>query len=64
MQSLIVRYKQIQRDFFVAFCEWTSEDTAGMVCTAALQVNAGRSVTYNCFRYSFGVIPYFFLNTF
>lgn len=41
-QSFIVGYTQIQGNIFVAFCEWTSEATAGMVCTAALQVNAGR----------------------
>ena len=29
-------HPQIQRDFFVAFCEWISEETVGMVCTAAL----------------------------
>lgn len=42
MQIHIVGYTQTKRDFFVAFCEWTSEGSAGMVCTAALQVNAGR----------------------
>lgn len=41
-QSFTVGYTQTKGNFFVAFCEWTSEDTAGMVCTAALQVNAGR----------------------
>lgn len=35
-QSFTVGYTQIQRDFFVAFCEWISEETVSMVCTAAL----------------------------
>lgn len=29
-QSLIVKYRRIQEDFFVAFCEWIFEDTADM----------------------------------
>ena len=41
-QSFIVGYTQIQGNIFVAFCEWTSGETAGIVCTAALQVNTGR----------------------
>lgn len=42
MKIHIVGYTQTKGNFFVAFCEWTFEETAGMVCTAALQVNAGR----------------------
>lgn len=36
MQSFIIGYTQTKGNFFVVFCEWISEETVGMVCTAAL----------------------------
>lgn len=39
---LIVGYDQYKASFFVAFCEWTSEKSVGIVVCAALQTKAGR----------------------